>query len=107
MRQLPEDEGGENTKFIGFWEYNLEDAEKVVEKFKKMTAMREKGAEKYPKLVFGPYHIGGESKGFTIFETDSHEHLTNTTIHYMPEMKWKFMPIHESSKVAELYLKSK
>jgi hypothetical protein len=94
-------------KFIGFWEYCLEDVDRVVEKFKKMTAEREKETEKYPKLVFGPYHIGGESKGFTVFETDSIDQLTNTTVHYLPEMKWKFMPIHESGKVAELYLKSK
>jgi hypothetical protein len=94
-------------KFIGFWEYALEDTDKVLEKFMKMTAEREKGSEKYPKLIFGPYHIGGESKGFTIFETDNIDQLTNTTIHYIPEMKWKFVPIHESSKTAELYLKSK
>ena len=95
-------------KFIGFWEYALEDVDKVLEKFMKMTALREKGtAEKYPKLIFGPYHIGGESKGFSIYETDDIDQLTNTTIHYMPEMKWKFAPIHESSKTAELYLKSK
>jgi muconolactone delta-isomerase len=90
-------------KFIGFWEYNLQDVDKVLEKFKKMTAEREKGTEKYPKLIFGPYHMGGESKGFTLFETDDMDQLTNTTIHYMPEMKWRFVGIQESSKTAELY----
>jgi len=94
-------------KFIGFWEYCPEDIDKVIEKFKKMTAEREKGTEKYPKLVFGPYTMFEESKGFSIFETDDPDQLTNTWIHYMPEMKWKFVLIQESTRTSELYLKSK
>jgi hypothetical protein len=95
------------VKFIGFWEYNLEDVDKVLEKFMTMTKEREKGSEKFPKMIYGPYFIGGESKGFTIFETDNPDQLTNTTIHYMPEMRWRFAPIHEASRTAELYLRSK
>jgi uncharacterized protein DUF3303 len=95
------------VKFIGFWEYDLEDTDKVTEKFRKIMEEREKGTERYGKLVFGPYHIGGESKGFAIYETDDMNQLTNLMVYYVPELKLKFAPIHESSKVLELFLKSK
>ena len=107
MRRSIQCEGGEHTKFIGFFEYSLEDTDKVTEKFTKIMEERGKGTDKYGKLLFGPYHIGGESKGFAIYETDDVEQLTNLTIHYIPALKLKFAPIHESSKVVELYLKSK
>lgn len=107
MRRSTRCEGGEDTKFIGFWEYCLEDTDKVTEKFKKIMEERGKGTEKYGKLLFGPYHIGGESKGFAIYETDDMTQLTNLAVYYTPVLKLKFMPIHESSKVVELYLKSK
>lgn len=94
-------------KFIGFWEYCPEDTDKVLEKYKLMAKEREKGTEKYAKTIFGPCHFGGESKGFTIFETDNMDLLTNIAAFYLPVLTYKFVPIQESSKVAELYVKSK
>jgi hypothetical protein len=94
-------------KFIGFFEHDLKDTDAVVEKFRQMTAEREKGTQKYPKLLYGSYYIGGESKGFGIYETDDMETITNLTIHYIPVLRCKFLPIHESSKWLELYLQSK
>jgi len=100
-------EGGESTKFIGFWEYDLKDSEEVTERFKKIMAERGKGTEKYAKLLSGPYHVGGETKGFAIYETDDVEKLTKLMVHYIPVLKLKFAPIHESTRVLELYEKSK
>jgi hypothetical protein len=95
------------VKFVGFWEYCLEDTDKVVEKFRQVTAEREKGTTRFAKVIFGPFHLSGESKGFTVFETDDPDALTNTAMFYVPVMKWKFVPIHESAKAAELWLKMK
>ena len=99
--------GGDWLKFIGFFEYDLKDTDEVVDRFRRITAEREKGTQKYPKLLDGPYTIGGESKVFAIYETDNMDTITNLTIYYIPVLRMKFLPIHESSKVVELYLKSR
>lgn len=99
-------------KYIGFWEYAPGSITKVIEKFKQMTAEREKENEDFAKLIFGPFRFFGESKGFSIFETDDPEKLTNIANFYMPEMKWNFVPIHETaeytkSTMADIYLRRK
>jgi hypothetical protein len=50
-------------KFISFWEMKPEDAGKVIQKFSKRE-------EVGLKTLYGPCHIGGQAKGFTIFEAD-------------------------------------
>ncbi|MEM2841775.1 MAG: DUF3303 family protein [Thermoproteota archaeon] len=87
-------------KFIAFWEFNAEDTNKVIEKFKVQVAE----AEKFPKTIFGPYNFIGETKGFTILETDDPDKLMNSAIYYDPELKFKFIPIIETTKGAELWL---
>ena len=89
--------------YIAFWEYCPEDFDKVIEKYKQVMAEREKGTEKFPKILFPPHGMGGEHKGFTLYENPTPEQLTNVVLHYMPEMKFKFVPIFESDKVIELY----
>jgi hypothetical protein len=39
-------------KYIGFWKVVGGDAMDVIEKFRKMTAEREKGNENFAKLIF-------------------------------------------------------
>jgi hypothetical protein len=94
-------------KFVVFWEYDAEVAMKVIEKFRQISAEFEKGSERFPKRIFGPFHFSGECKGFSVYETDDPDKLTNFTAFYMPEMKMKFIPIQESDKAAELYVKMK
>jgi len=99
---------GERLKFIGFWEFDPKDADEVVKRFQRAMAERAAGKrEDYPKLIYGPYHVGGETKGFAIYETDNIETITNMTNYYTPVLRMKFLPIHESTRVAELYLQSK
>jgi len=93
--------------YIAFWEYCPEDFDKVIEKYKQVMAEREKGTEKFPKRLFPAHGMGGEPKGFTLYENPTPEQLTNVVLHYMPEMKFKFVPIFESDKVIELYQKMK
>lgn len=94
-------------KFIGFWEYDAEDVVKVIEKSRQMMAERDKGADRFAKTIFGPFHISGEHRGFTIFETDDPDKLANISIFYTPEMRWEFLLINDSAKLTELYLKMK
>jgi hypothetical protein len=95
------------TLFIAFWEYSAEDTAKVIEKFNKATEERKKGTEKFAKLVYGPYHFNGKQEGFSVYETDDPDKLMNISIFYAPEMTWKFKPIIETRKAAELWLKMK
>jgi hypothetical protein len=95
------------VKFVAFWEYDAEVAMKVIEKLKQMTAEREKGTERVPKLIFGPFNFAGETKGFSVYETDDPDKLTNMTAFYMPELRMKIIPIQESARAAELYVKMK
>ena len=107
-RNTKKKEGGERLKFIGFFEYDPKDADEVVERFRRATAERAAGRhEDFPKVVSGPYAIGGEPKGFTIYETDNIDAITKISVYYTPVLKMKFLPIHESTRVAELYLQSK
>ena len=94
-------------KFIGFFEYCAEDADKVIEKFKQISAERQKGTERFAKMIFGPFNFSGETKGFGIVETDDPDKLSNIGIFYLPEVKCNFLPIEDSSKTIELYLKMK
>lgn len=93
--------------FIAFWEYNAEDTAKVIEKLKQATAEREKGTEKFAKLVYGPYHFNGKQSGFSVYETDDADKLMNISIFYSPEMTWKFKPIIDTRHAAQLWAKMK
>ncbi|MFX0201505.1 MAG: DUF3303 domain-containing protein [Candidatus Hodarchaeota archaeon] len=94
-------------KYIAFFELDPEDFEKVIEKYRQGLAEIEKGTEKYPKPLSEPYGMGGEFKGFQLYETDNPEQLVNLALYYAPEMKHKFVPIFEVAKVIELYQKTK
>ena len=94
-------------KYIAFFELDPEDFDKVIEKYRQVLAETEKGTEKYPKALSKPYGMGGEFKGFQLFETDDPEQMANIALHYAPEMKHKFVPIFEIAKVVELYQKTK
>jgi hypothetical protein len=95
------------VKFIAFWEFNVEDTVKCIEKLKQAMAEKERGTESLAKIIFGPYNFNGKTKGFSVYETDDPDKLMKIAIFYMPEMKWKFIPIIETSKGAELWLKMK
>jgi len=91
-------------KYIGFWKVVSGDAMEVIEKFRKMTAERGKGNERYAKMIFGPFQFTGESKGFTMFETDNPETLTNIADFYAPEIKWMFFSINDPTNAADFYM---
>jgi hypothetical protein len=90
--------GGWTMKFISFWEMKPEDAGKVILKFSKRE-------EVGLKTLYGPCHIGGQAKGFTIFEADNSSAITNYTNFYTPELTMVIYPIQDSKEVAENWLK--
>lgn len=90
-------------KYLVCTEWDPKDSDKVVEKFKKIPAIREKSPELFPKIVAGAYNFVGESKGFAVYETDNPEQLINMAMYYMPYMKVKWIPIIDSVKAVELY----
>jgi len=92
---------------IAFFEYCPENFEKVTEKFKVAMADREKGSEKFPKIIFPTSALGGEFKGFSIYENPTEEQLNNIVIHYMPEVKFKFVQLTDAAKFIEQYFKAK
>jgi len=77
-------------RYIAFWELDMGDMAKVVEKMKTR--------KKRLKTVLPPHGIGGQPKGFTIFETDREQDLVDYVAHYGPELRIKVYPIWESSK---------
>ena len=93
-------------KYIAFWEHCPEDFDKVIERSKQHREDVEKHPEKYPKTLFPSHTMGGEPKGFSIIE-GTPEQLISLALHWMPLIKFKFVPIIESAKVIEQYLETK
>ena len=99
-------------KFIMFWEYSREDTDKVLQKFQKFHEALKKNPEKHVKPITPTYHLGepsetGMMKGITIYESDDEEKLIDFVVSYYPEMRIKIVPLMDSAKTAELYLKMK
>jgi hypothetical protein len=94
------------VKYIAFWEMKPEDIPAVIAKFKKRN---ESGSEHLfghgLKTAYGPYHIGLETKGFTVLETDNPEELANYASYYLPELPMKIYPINDSNQMVLSYLK--
>jgi hypothetical protein len=93
-------------KYIVFWEFDPKDMEKVIKKTMEFNKKRDKDPEKLQKLIFPPHSMFNETKGFSITESTL-EQMAEATMWFFPEMKMKYVPIIESAKMMELFLKSK
>ena len=93
-------------KYIVFWEFCPEDLDKVAKKFVELPEMRKKNPGKYPEYIFPPHTIGGQPKGFSVVEATPEQIVTGVS-YWRPELKLKYMPIIESAKFIEHYMKSK
>jgi hypothetical protein len=94
-------------KFVWYWEYDEDKTAEVFETFGKMMALREKGSTDLPKMIYGPFHHIGVSKGFTVFETDDPEKLIYMADNWLPLLRGSFVPIDESLKFVEVWKKVK
>ncbi|MCX6656797.1 MAG: hypothetical protein NTY03_17010 [Candidatus Bathyarchaeota archaeon] len=83
-----------------------EDIPKVIDKFKKRNEAELENLFGHGlNTVFGPYHIGLETKGFTVLETDNPEELANYSSYYLPELPMKIYPINDSNQMVSSYIK--
>jgi hypothetical protein len=98
-------------KYIGFYEMNQEDKYQVFELDEKLIAEyrqdKEKWEKKYGKVFEGPYFLGMEPKGITLFEFETQEQMINMERAYWPIKRWRFVPLIEVDKVKEIYMKKK
>ena len=90
-------------KYVGFWDFDPKALDEIVRKSELSSKEREKSPGKFPEILQGPYIIGDESRGFTIYEVEDPGQLENVADHYSPEMKYEFKPIMETSDYAELH----
>ncbi len=91
-------------KYIAFWEMKPEDVSKVIAKFKKRSETPDLFGAGL-RTLFGPYHIGLETKGFTVLETDNPMELANFSSYYLPELAMKIYPINDSNEMIGSWLK--
>ena len=97
---------GEEMKYIVFWEFSSEDMGKVIEKSIKAQKEAEANPGKYPEYIFPPHSISGQPKGFSVVKATPEQIVTGVN-YWSPELKLKYMPIIESAKFIEHYMKSK
>jgi len=93
-------------KYIVFWDFHPEDMDKVIKKTVNMLQEAKKNPGKYPEYIFPPHSIGGQTKGFSVVEATP-EQTVNGILYWHPELKLKYMPIYETAKITEQYMKSK
>ena len=92
-------------KYMCYWEMCPEDLDKIIPLFKKMGELR--GTKGYPTALAPTYAFAGQTKGFTLYEVDDPQQITNFYFHYHPILKMKWEPLEEASNVIATYLKSK
>jgi hypothetical protein len=89
-------------KFVGFWEFNFEDLDKIMKKSQQSNSQRDERLNRYPQIILGPFLLGGEAKGLTVYEVEDPKQLMNVSLHYAPEIRFRFVPIFETEIIAEL-----
>ena len=86
---------GEEVKYIVFWEYDKKDEAAVFEKFKTRP-------EAEINRLLPPYALGGQTKGFSLFEEEDFERLEKFGHYFAPLFKFKVFPIIELTKLVEI-----
>ena len=92
-------------KYMLHWEFCPEDIDKVIPLFRKMQELRE--SKDYPTAFLSTYAFAGQTSGFTLYEVDDPQQISNFYFHYHPHMKMKWKPIIEGNDVVATYLKKK
>jgi hypothetical protein len=82
--------------FVGFWEYDPKNMKEI----KQIMGKCNSGLD----FIYGPVNIGGQHKGFTIFETDDMDKITKYVTHYAPLVHFKVYPLVRSGKFFEKYM---
>jgi hypothetical protein len=94
-------------KYAKFWEFRPEDMDEAIEVWGAYLEESKKTPEKYPTYLYPPHGFGDISKGVSIMEADNEEQLINYMVALAPSIKIKFVPLVDSSKIVEAYLKKR
>jgi len=92
-------------KYMLYWEMCPEDIDKVIPLFQEMIKLRE--TKDYPTALSPTYTFAGQTSGFTLYEVDDPQQITNFYFHYHPLLKMKWKPIEESTNTVATYMKMK
>ena len=105
LYKYQETEEREKVRYIVYWEFCVEDMDKVFNKFGEYMKEHEENPGKYQEYLYPPHFIG-QTKGFSIVE-GTPEQVNNVLIYWTPLLKLKYKPIREAAKYVEQYMKSK
>lgn len=99
-------------KYLGYFEWNYDDIERIGELWKELLDDRERDSEKWPKtLLFDTHTLEADlfdktrdNQSFWIFETDDPMHLINYRMHFAPYVDFNFIPLTENKKKFETWM---
>lgn len=94
-------------KYAKFWEFRPEDMDEAVIVWGNYLEESKRTPEKYPTYLYPPHGFGDITKGISIMEADNEEQLINYMLALSPPIQIRFVPLVDSSKVVETYLKLK
>ena len=89
-------------KYIGYWEFDLENTDKAFELNAKIEVTRKEKPDDFPDIVLGAHNIAGSNKGLTIFETDDPDKLLQISLRFSPVIRWKFLPLYPVGTINKL-----
>jgi hypothetical protein len=89
---------GIKMKYAAFWEYDVKDEKVLIEKFKKAP-------EQEITRLTPAFHLGGQTKGLSLYEADDFKAVERFIQHYSPELHFVVYPILETSE--EIKIRSK
>ena len=94
-------------KFVKYWEVPFEQMDETIELWGKYLEKSKKTPEKYPRYIFPPHGVGQFNKGVSIMEADNEQQLINYIAELSPPLIIKFVPLLDSNKNIEAYMKAK
>jgi len=99
------------VKYLVFFEWRWENAERLTELWKQIMDETEKGSDKWPErdqilflshtLESDTYKKSRDMQGFWIVETDNEQHLVNYRMQFSPYADINFIPLTESRRYSE------
>jgi hypothetical protein len=97
-------------KYVVFIKYDPEDADSMVEKYRRRLREGD-GFGKFPEILFGPYLMldstGGVYKEIQFVEVVDAEEMLTFMHYYTPELSVEFVPVAEAPVALEIWEKIK
>ena len=88
-------------KFLWFFEFDLEDSEKVRERNDELKVKMKEDPDGYPALI--PSYMTGLGEGFRVVEAESEDQLIRLIMHFHPLERWRLEPVFEGSRVSKVW----